>query len=319
MCASPAPPSTSRSCELLSRRVHVQLVNVNGVDVRLSEPRKKEEEKKPFSLTPPIDLLLDSLALKDARISRDGKELFVVRAAEAAAKWTKRDGVVVQKLAVDSPDGNVHLTADVSGGDGLHRRASRNADPLSQTLGKYKARLTGGFRWKVADAQYVGELTATSEQRKLNAQVRLSEPFGARVDATVNETKELPWQLTLAVPQFDPRKGLLPDSSIESLATTLEAHGDLTFAELRGDVAMNGKSLRIDPARIRYQGTGSHHRDPDPPRPDSTRLAHREGRGAFLRMPLQYRPSSTPTSTSPGKTSSSRRNGSASHSARMAK
>ncbi len=41
--------------------MHVLLVNANGVDVRLSEPREKDEEKKPFSLTPPIDLLLDSL------------------------------------------------------------------------------------------------------------------------------------------------------------------------------------------------------------------------------------------------------------------
>jgi len=220
--------------ELFARRVHVQTLDVNGVDVRLSRPKKKDEEQTPFPLEPPIDLLLDKLTLKDARISRDGKELFVVRAVEASARWTG-DGIAVQRLVVDSPDGNVRLAGQVSGAQA------------------YTGRVTGGFRWKVADAQYVGEISATSEKRKLDAQVRLSSPFVARLDATVGETKEVPWQFTLAVPQFDPRKGLLPDSSIESLAATLNGHGDLAFAELRGELAMNGKSLRIDPARLRLK------------------------------------------------------------------
>ena len=220
--------------ELFSRRVHVQTLDVNGVDVRLSEPKPKEEDKEPFSLQPPIDLLLDRFTLRDARVSRDGQELFVARAAEASAQWTGK-GISIQKLVVDSPDGNVHLAGEVSG---------------SKT---YNGRVNGGFRWKVADATYAGELSATSEKEKLTAQIRLNAPFAARIDATLGETEQLPWQLTLAIPQFDPRKELLPDSSIESLATTLEAQGDLTFAELRGDVAMNGKSLRIDPARFRYK------------------------------------------------------------------
>ena len=219
--------------ELLARRVHVQVLDVNGVDVRLSEPTKKEESK-PFSLTPPIDLLLDELTLKDAHVSRDGKELFVARAAEASASWTDK-GIAIRRFIVDSPDGNVRLTGEVSG------------DKI------YNGQVSGGFRWKVADAQYVGELSATSEKEKLNAQIRLSSPFVARVNATLGETKELPWQLTLDVPKFDPRKELLLGSSMESLAASLNAHGDLTFAELRGDVAMNGKALRIDPARVRMK------------------------------------------------------------------
>src|SRR5688572_9605814 len=87
--------------ELLSRRVHVQTLTVNGVDVRLSQPTKEKEESKPFTLDPPIDLLLDQLALRDLRVSRDGKDLFVARAAEAAGRWTT-DGIAVQKFIVDS-------------------------------------------------------------------------------------------------------------------------------------------------------------------------------------------------------------------------
>ena len=228
--------------ELMAKRGHVQVLDVNGVDVRLSEPTKQDEVKKPFSLQPPIDLLLDQLTLKEARVSRDGKDLFVARAAEASATWTGR-GVAIQRFIVDSPDGNVRLTADVSG-------SPAGAVATEET---YNGKVSGAFRWKVADAQYVGELSATSEKQKLDAQIRLSAPFVARVNVTLGETKELPWQLTADVPQFDPRKELLPGSSLESLAAALNAHGDLTFVELRGDVAMNGKSLRIDPARVRYK------------------------------------------------------------------
>ncbi|MEJ1960466.1 MAG: translocation/assembly module TamB domain-containing protein [Gammaproteobacteria bacterium] len=220
--------------ELLSSRAHVRLLDVNGVDVRLSEPTKKDDESKPFSLKPPIDVLLDKFTLKDARVSRDGTPLFVARAAEASASWTGK-GLAIQRFIVDSPDGNVRLNGEVSG------------DKV------YDGRLSGGFRWKVADAQYAGELSATSQTEKLNALIRLSSPFAARINVTLGETKELPWQLTLDVPSFDPRKEWLRDSSIESLAASLNAHGDLTFAELRGDVSINGKALRIDPARVRLK------------------------------------------------------------------
>jgi translocation and assembly module TamB len=224
--------------ELLAKRVHVQVLDVNGVDVRLSEPTKKDEEKKPFSLQPPLDFVLDKFTLKDARVSRDGKDLFVARAAEASASWTGK-GIAIQRFIVDSPDGNVRLVGDVTGG------------PAGSNV--YNGKVSGNFRWKVADAQYVGELSATSAEQKLNAQIQLSAPFAARANATLGETKELPWQLALDVPQFDPRKELLPDSSIESLAAAITAHGDLTFVELRGNVAMNGQSLEIDPARVRYK------------------------------------------------------------------
>lgn len=228
--------------ELLSRRVHVLFLDVRGVDVRLSEPTKEKEESKPFSLKPPIDMVLDRFMLRDARVSRDGRELFVARAAEAAGQWTNA-GIAIQKFIVDSPDGNVHLTAQVD----QSGRATQESPPT------FEGKVTGGFQWKIADAQYVGELTATSQQAKLDAQVRLSSPFVARLDASVGETSELPWELTLEVPQFDPRKELLPDTSIQSLAAKLSAQGDLTVAEVRGEIAMNGKSVRIDPARVRYQ------------------------------------------------------------------
>ncbi|HEV7717028.1 MAG TPA: translocation/assembly module TamB domain-containing protein [Steroidobacteraceae bacterium] len=221
--------------DLLSWRVHVQTVDVSGVDVRLSESKKKDEPSN-FSLEPPIDILLDRFTLKEARVSKDGKELFVARTAEAVGSWTALKGIAIDKLVVDSPDGNVHLAGEVD------------------DRGSYVGRATGGFRWKFGDTSTAGDLTASSEKQQLNVQLRLSAPFAARLDATLGETKAFPWQFNLSVPKFDPRENnLLSGDSLQSLAATLNGKGDLTVAELHGDVALNGKSLRIEPLRVRLQ------------------------------------------------------------------
>ena len=219
--------------ELFSKRVHVQLLDVNGVDVRLFEHPPKPEEPSTFSLTPPLDVILDRFTLKDARIAKDGKSLFVARSADAIGSWTGR-GVAIQKLVVDSPAGNVHLKGEVS------------------ERGSYVGRADGGFRWKVGDMEYAGALTATSEKEQLAINLRMSAPLVARLDATLGETKALPWTFTLTVPKFDPREKLLPGSSLESLAATLRGQGDLTVAEVRGEITPNGQRLRIEPARVRY-------------------------------------------------------------------
>jgi translocation and assembly module TamB len=222
--------------ELFSKVVHVQMLDVNGVDVRLFEHPPKPEEPSTFSLKPPLDFVLDRLTLKDARVAKDGKELFVARTAEAIGSWTSV-GAAIRKFEIDSPDGNVHLTGDVA----------------ESAPSKYVGRATGGFRWKVGDLQYAGDLAATSENEKLNLGLRLGSPLTARLDATLGETDALPWTFNLSVPKFDPREKLMPGSSLESLAATLRGQGDLTVAEVRGDTTINGQQLRIDPARVRYK------------------------------------------------------------------
>ncbi|MEP7243814.1 MAG: translocation/assembly module TamB domain-containing protein [Gammaproteobacteria bacterium] len=224
--------------ELLARRVHVLALDVDGVDVKLAERQKEDKEPSTFSLEAPLDVLLDRFTLKSARVSKSGKELFVARAAEVVGKWTVK-GVAIEKLIVDSPDGSVRLAGDV--------------DQRGVTPGSYVGRATGGFRWRLGENEYVGELSATSEKEQLSVQVRLSAPLVARLDATVGETKSVPWKFALAVPKFDPREKLLKGSSLESLAATLRGEGDLTVAEIRGDVALNGKALRIEPLRVRLE------------------------------------------------------------------
>jgi translocation and assembly module TamB len=224
--------------ELFGKRAHIRFVDVNGVDVRLFAHPPKPEEPSNFSLTPPLDILLDRFTLKDARVSKDGKSLFVARTAEAVGSWTSK-GVAIRKLNVDSPDGNVHLAANVS-------------EEHVQAETAYAGRATGGFRWKVGELGYAGDLTATSAKQQLTLNLHLHAPFPATLDATLGETKKLPWTFALSVPKFDPRENLLEGGSLESLAATLQGAGDLEVAEVRGLATINGQSLRIEPARVRY-------------------------------------------------------------------
>jgi translocation and assembly module TamB len=233
--------------ELWSKRAHVQFLDVNGVNVRLFEHPPKPEEPSNFTLKPPLDIVLDRLTVKDVQVVKDDKPLFVARTAEAAASWTSR-GVAIQKFIVDSPDGNVHLVANVS--------EENSSVPLAQRLapnGAYAGKATGGFRWKVGELEYAGDLVATSQKEQLVLNLQMRAPVSARLDATLGETKALPWTFTLAVPTFDPRKTLMPDGSLASLAANLRGQGDLTVAEVRGDASINGQSVHIDPARVSYQ------------------------------------------------------------------
>ena len=224
--------------ELLGKRAHIQFVAVNGVDVRLFAHPPKPEEPSHFSLTPPLDILLDRLTVNGARVSKDGKPLVVVRTAEAAASWTSK-GIALQKLNIDSPDGSVHLAANV-------KEERVNAETA------YAGRATGSFRWKLGDLDYAGDLTATSAKQQLTLNLQMRAPFAARLNATLGETEQLPWKFDLAVPKFDPREQLLKGGSLESLAATLRGEGDLTVAEVHGTATINGQSLRIEPARVRY-------------------------------------------------------------------
>ncbi|HEY1284312.1 MAG TPA: translocation/assembly module TamB domain-containing protein [Steroidobacteraceae bacterium] len=220
--------------ELFSKRAHVLFVQVNGVEVYLSELTKKKEEPSHFSLKPPLDMLLDRLTLKDAHVWKDRKELFVANSAEAMGSWTVSQGVRIQKLTVDSPDGHVNVAGGVAGPG-------------------YVGRATGDFAWRFGERQFAGDLTASSDKEQLELSVVLSAPMGAHVNASLGESKQLPWKLDLNVPQFDPREKLLPGSSLHSLATTLHGEGDLELADVKGDVAINGQRVRIEPLRVRFK------------------------------------------------------------------
>ena len=68
--------------------------------------------------------------------------------------------------------------------------------------------------------------------------------------AAVKQEKSVPWQVDVRVPTFDPRKKLLPDSSIESLRVALQGQGDRENMNVRGEVEINGAKVFIDPIKV---------------------------------------------------------------------
>jgi translocation and assembly module TamB len=78
--------------EIFRKRVHVHELQARGIDVALSEPTKPpQKSQQPFSLKPPIDIEIDSLALDSARIRRDQTPLVELTRAAFSGHWTSRD------------------------------------------------------------------------------------------------------------------------------------------------------------------------------------------------------------------------------------
>ncbi len=219
--------------EFFAWRAHIENATARNVIVALGKPTKDEPDR-PFSLTPPIDVLLDAFTLEGAQVLRDGKMLVLVTRASASGAWTDA-GIALSWLEATSPQGYVKLKGDVNG------------------EGTYAGRVSGEGSWRIGDLIYAGSLSAVGERKLVTLQARLETPFVAGLAGTFEQRATFPWKLELRVPQFDPREGLMPDSSIESLATSLDGSGDNSHVDLAGSVTVNGQRLRIAPLRAHLQ------------------------------------------------------------------
>jgi translocation and assembly module TamB len=216
--------------ELLARRVHVTALEVDGVDVALGTvPPRPEEPAGEFSLSAPIDIVLDRMALTGARISKDGEPVFALERLDLAGAWT-RAGAVVKTLSMTAPDGEVQLAGTVAAAAG------------------YPGNGEVRFRWKVADVDYAGILKATGDGSAARLDLALVEPMAATVAATLGETAAWPWTLAVTVPAFDPAV-LLGASNHRSLALDLQGSGDKAQGTHAGALEVDGHRVLLDPLR----------------------------------------------------------------------
>jgi translocation and assembly module TamB len=217
--------------DLLRVRVHVERLAMQGIAVALSEPTAPPPPAKPFSLTPPVDIQIDALEVRDVQVKRDAQPLMVINAAQLIGSWTQA-GLALRKLDVRSPDGEVHFNGTVR----------------QQKI--YLGEGRGSFRWTVGQRLYAGTLSAAARDVRTNVRVVLSSPVHARLTALLEQRTDLPWQLSLQVPRFDPREQLLPGSSIQSLYMGLRGRGTLQRAELTGRVAINDEPVQVQHLRL---------------------------------------------------------------------
>jgi translocation and assembly module TamB len=216
--------------DLLSMTAHVVRLELSGVDVLLLEPEaqpRPPEEKQPFTLDPPIDILVDALRLEDMKISRDHSLLLAVTRADFKGHWTSAD-LAVERLDVLSPQGEVHFVGRVGQQEA------------------YVGQGEGRFRWTTGDRTYAGFIATVAEAEDANVTLRLTSPLAAKLELFFEQRDTLPWRFTLDAPRFDPREELLPGSSLTSLAAKLSGAGSLERGTVRGELLVNGEPIVLD-------------------------------------------------------------------------
>ncbi|MGH6611057.1 MAG: hypothetical protein ACRECQ_12455, partial [Burkholderiaceae bacterium] len=219
---------------LFRTAVHVEDAELSGIQVALSEgsqPEPPPEQQQPFSLQPPIDVLIDSLTVNDAVIRRDGELLFELTRALFAGHWTAAD-LAVERLDVQSPQGEIHFAGRVGHED------------------VYVGEGNGRFRWTAGERTFAGTLRTAAEDQQATLEMRLTSPVTARLDLGLEQSEMLPWRFALEVPRFDPREGLMPDTSLQSLAASLSGEGSLTAGEVSGQLLINGEPLHLSTLRF---------------------------------------------------------------------
>ncbi|MEO7433045.1 MAG: translocation/assembly module TamB domain-containing protein [Dokdonella sp.] len=222
---------TFSTMELISSRLHINRLQLDGVDVALTTVPApvQPQPSADISLAAPLDVILDQLVLTTAKVTQDGQPLVAIDALDIVGRWT-HDGIAVTSLALRSPDGQVDLHGTVS------------------SLAGYPGDGETTFRWKVADKDYAGTLKAKGDGKQAHLELALSEPVPANVVATLTQSRDLPWTATVDVPRFDPKR-VQADSTLAALALNLEGSGDKSHGALQGDVAVNDHHVQLEPLR----------------------------------------------------------------------
>lgn len=222
--------------ELPGGVVRVRALDVDGVDVLLHQPEEQlqppEEEPQPFSLDPPIDIVVDGLNVKDLQIRRGDVSLLQLTRASFAGHWTNED-LAIEQLDVRSPQGEVTFAGRVAQRD------------------NYVGEGRGRFRWRVGERTFAGALTSVAEAEDASLTVNLASPLAAKLEVFLEQKDAWPWRFTLEAPRFDPRKELLPDSGLQSLAASLAGEGALDRGVINGRLLVNDEPLILDPLRFK--------------------------------------------------------------------
>lgn len=222
---------------LLGMRVRIEDVSARGVRVQLGESaeEKPEEPQEPFSLEPPIDMILDGAAIEDAQIlSADGSgPILVVNRAELAGSWTSA-ALAVRHFRLESPQGRAQFAGEVTGRE------------------VYVGSANGEFDWRQGESRYAGTLALRTEGRQAQVDVQLTAPMQARLTGTLEQTDTLPWSFELDVPRFDPRRELAPESDIAVLAASLKGSGSRNSATATGRLTVGEHVIDIEPLRASW-------------------------------------------------------------------
>jgi translocation and assembly module TamB len=217
---------------LLAGRVHVIDLDLDGVEVALPPSTPATQESAPFSLRPPVELLLDRVHVGSVAISRGGQSLFVSNQLDLIGSWT-HDGLVLKQLALLAPDGKVDLSGTLAIGTG------------------YAGDSQASFRWKLGETDVAGKLSAHSDGKRAHLDLALTQPTVLHLQLDLDLGGDYPWTAQLDVPRFDPQV-VLGDSSLRTMAAALQGQGDRHGGTLQGRLDLNDYPLLLQPLRARF-------------------------------------------------------------------
>jgi translocation and assembly module TamB len=218
---------------LLTRRVHMLALDVDGVVVALPKPAPDQTpDSSSFSLQPPVELILDRAHVGTVTVTQDGQPLFASSQLDLAGSWTDR-GFEISQLALQAPDGHIELTGTL--GIGKNHQ------------GDSKAR----FAWKLGDTQYAGSLDARSDGKRGHLDLKLTAPMVVQLQLDLSQGSDYAWTARLDAPRFDP-KPLLGESSLKTLAVAVQGHGDRYSGTLDGRLDLNDYQLLLQPLRAQF-------------------------------------------------------------------
>lgn len=214
------------------RLTEVRVAGLRGALSEPAEPRKDE----PFSLEPPLDVVVERLALRDAAVARDAATLLEIASAALEGAWTKRDGLQVRRLDAVGPWVELHASGGVS------------------ATAPYTGSGRGTFRWSDGTREWIGELDGQGAGARIEVAARLREPLAAQLKLRLAQAASAAWTYSLQIPAFDPSATLLPGSSLTQLAADLAGDGDTRRGRTAGRLVLNGVPLDIDALAFTREG-----------------------------------------------------------------
>jgi translocation and assembly module TamB len=177
--------------------------------------------------------VLDDFSLERGELRRDGATALVLTRAALAGEWTQ-SGIELRSARFVGRNGELSLDAR------LRPRAP------------WLEHATGVFDWHAGERRWQGTLASVSEANGILLRGSLTAPLRLTLGGSLSRQVERPWRLKISIPRFDPRRGLMPDSELESLAAELEAHGAGASANIEGHIGIDDGILAIRELGIEF-------------------------------------------------------------------
>ena len=218
---------------LLGKRLHVLDLDVDGVNVALpSNAPPTEKSDSTFSLRPPLDLLLDRVHVGSVTITQAKQTVFASNKLDLAGSWTSK-GIELHQLDLQAPDGHAMLDGKLAVGK------------------NYQGNGSASFAWKIDTTDYAGSLTVHSDGQRAHVDLKLQQPTVVQLQLDLSQSGDYVWTAKLDAPTFDP-KPLLGESSLKTLALSLQGHGDRYSAVLDGTLNLNAYKLLLQPLSVQF-------------------------------------------------------------------